>query len=74
MLLLGTLDGADALTFRAAARRFGITVLVVPLDGSWSPIRFGPVTQDPAVILFEKDQLAWLKADQTWPVEWVNAG
>ena len=48
--------------------------MVVPLDGSSSPIRFGPVTQDPVVILFEKDhyQLAWLKADQTWPDEWVT--
>ena len=68
----------DGLSFKAAARRYGIFIIIVPLDpGAGNPVCFGtPKTaKDPVVLLLRKEHytLGRLREGRCWPREWLAA-
>ena len=69
----------DGLSWRAASKRFGLHIIVVPLDGCEKdqPMCFGEPrsSREPVVLLLKAGhyQLAQRKAGKQWPKSWTNA-
>eukprot|EP00435_Cladocopium_sp_Y103_P071626 s534_g38.t1 len=71
----------DGISLKAASKRFGIQIIVVPLEGEAKdePMSFGETrsSREPIVLLLNDQQghytLAQLKEGRQWPKEWIQA-
>ena len=69
----------DGLSWQAASKRYGLHIIVIPLDGAEKdrPMSFGSPRsgREPVVLLLQSGhyQLAQRKAGKQWPKAWTSA-
>ena len=71
----------DGISLKAASKRFGVQIIVVPLEGEAKdePMSFGETrsSREPIVLILNDQQghytLAQLKEGRQWPKEWIQA-
>ena len=65
----------DGINIAAAARRYGVSIVVASLEKQFPPVRFGKASKDPLVLVHTKEHyvLATLNEGFEWPADWVGA-